>query len=108
MIKIEISLDQINYGEIADTVIPFVIDKISSREDAGKFIQLLDGLDELPGSLAKTALDVLPEKLKEEMTVYFIDKYKEGIREVINNLAKENKIMAEVSKIRVCRESRQN
>ncbi len=104
MIKIEISLDQVKYGEIANTVIPMVIDKLAAREDSGRFMQILNGLDQLPGSLAKTALNSLPESAKEEMTVYFLDKYKGKIMDFINGFADENQISAEIEKIKISRE----
>lgn len=104
MIKIEISLDQVNYGEIANTVIPMVIDRLSAREDSGRIMQILNGLDKLPGSLAKTALNSLPENAKEEMAVYFLDKYKDKIMDFINGFAEENQISAEIDRIRISRE----
>ncbi|MGB8451134.1 MAG: hypothetical protein WCD89_02275 [Anaerocolumna sp.] len=106
MIRIEISLDQIKYGEIADTFIPIVIDKLSSKEDSGRLIQILNGLDKLPGSVAKTALNTLPESVKEEIAVYFMEKYKDGIIDFINAFAEENQIKAEVDGIRISRESK--
>ncbi len=106
MIKIEILLDQIKYGEIADTLIPIVIDKLSSKEDSGRLIQILDGLDKMPGSIAKVALNSLPDSVKEEVAVYFLDKYKENIMEFINDFAEENQIEAEISEIKIERESK--
>lgn len=104
MIKIEISLDKINYGEIADTFIPVLIDKLSSKEESGRFIQILNGLDGIPGSLARTALNTLPEHVKEEMAVYFMDKYKDKIIDFVNDFAEENQIKAEVDHIKILRE----
>jgi len=104
MINIEILLDQIKYGEIADTLIPIVIDKLSEREDSGRLIQILNGLDKLPGSIAKTALNSLPESVKEEIAVYFLERYKNNIIEFINAFAEENKIEAKVGGIRISRE----
>lgn len=104
MIKIEISLDQINYGEIANTFIPMLIDRLSSREDSGRIMQILNGLDKLPGSLAKTALNSLPEAAKEEMVVYFLEKYKDKIIDSINGFADENQISAEINKLKISRE----
>lgn len=105
MIKIEISLDQIDYGEIADTFIPVVIDRLSSKEDSGRMIQILNGLDKLPGSLAKSVLNSLPESAKEDMAVYFMEKYKDRIIDFINTFAEENQIKAEVDRIKISRES---
>ncbi|WMJ85354.1 hypothetical protein [Anaerocolumna sp. MB42-C2] len=104
MIKIEVLFDKINYGEIADTIIPVIIDRLSEREDSGKLIQILDGLDKLPGSIAKTALNTLPESVKEEAAVYFLEKYKDKMKEFINTFAEENQIQAEVSGIKVTKE----
>lgn len=104
MIRVDISLDQIDYGEIADTFIPVIIDKLSAREDAGKLIQILNGLDKLPGTLAKTVLNSLPENAKEEIAVYFLDKYKDKIIETANEFAKVNKVKGKVKKIKISRE----
>lgn len=106
MIKIEVLLDEINYGEIADTLIPVIIDRLSEREDSGKLIQILNGLDKLPGSIAKTALNTLPESVKEEVAVYFLEKYKDKMIEFINAFAEENQIQAEVSGIKITKEPR--
>ncbi len=104
MIKIEILLDQIKYGDIADTFIPIVIDKLSEKEDSGRLIQILNGMDKLPGSIAKSALNALPDNVKEEIAVYFLDKYKDNLIEFINDYAEENEIKAEVSGIKITRE----
>lgn len=103
MIKIEILLDEIQYGEIADTLIPIIIDKLSSKEDAGRLIQILDGLDKRPGIVAKAALNLLSENFKEEMAVHFMEKYKDNIKEAINAFAEVNQIKAEVDGIRISR-----
>ncbi len=108
MIHIEISLDRVNYGEVAEALIPIVIDKLSEKEDSGRLTQILNGLDKLPGSIAKSALNSLPESVKEEIAVYFLDKYKDNIIEFINAFAEENQIKAEVGDIRIYREPKGN
>ncbi len=106
MIRIEISLENIKYGEIADTLLPIIIDKMSAREDSGRLIQILNGLDKLPGAIAKSALNSLPEGVKEDVAVYFMEKYKDNIVDFINTFAEEKEIKAEISGIRIVRESK--
>jgi hypothetical protein len=58
----------------------------------------------MPGSIAKAALNALPENVKEEMAVYFIEKFKDNIKESMNAFAEENQIKAEVNGIKISRE----
>jgi len=104
VIKVDISLDRIDYGEIADTFIPVIIDKLSAKENAGRLIQILKGLDDLPGALAKTVLNSLPENAKEELVVYFLEKYKDKIIEAVNEFARVNQVKVKIGEIKVSRE----
>lgn len=73
MFKLELIIKDVNYDEIADKVIPIVIEKYSKNgEKTNKIVKILAGMKGLPTKLAKAALAVLPQNTKDEIAVHFI------------------------------------
>ena len=101
MIKISFYLTDIEYGEIAEKFLPMVIERLSDREDSGRLIQILSGIGELPGAMAKTALHALPDAVKEELTVYFLEKYQEKLTEKMNGFMEENQIRVHMEQMEI-------
>ena len=96
MVKIEIVLKNVDYGEIIYKILPDYINKIKDQEDASKIIQILSGMVNVPGTIAKAALSVLPQEIKDELLVRVVNIYNEELLEKINTMLSKNELPADV------------
>jgi len=103
MLKIEILLGNIQYGDIAEKLLPKVIENVSKKENSGRLAKILDEIKNMSGKLAKGVLNSLSDAVKEEILVYFIEKYRPTIITSVNQLAKDNEIQVEVKNINITR-----
>jgi hypothetical protein len=102
MIKLEVMIKEVDYGEIADRVVPIVLQKLSEKGDkGGKLIKILSGMKGLPNKIIKAALSVLPKKTKDELAVHFLSEYKEDIISYVNKLAEEKQISIEIDQVNI-------
>ena len=103
MLKIEVLIGNIQYGDIAEKLLPKIIEKMSQKEDAGRLAKILDEIKNMSGKLARGVLNSLSDAVKEEILVYFLEKYRFTIISSLNEMAKENEIQVEVRNIDVTR-----
>jgi len=102
MIKLEITLKEIDYNSLIGNILPRLLINLSGTEDkTGKLAQLLLGLEEVPNKMLEAALGVLPQGEKDDLLIRMISIYKEDILKLINNLASEQQIAAEVSDLKI-------
>lgn len=102
MIKLEILIRDVDYGDIADKVIPVVLQKLSEKEDkTNKLVKVLSGMKGLPNKIVKAALAVLPQQTKDELAVYFLSEYKEDIVSYVNRMAEDKQIAIEVEEVKI-------
>lgn len=102
MIKLEVLIKDVDYGDIADKVIPIVLQKLSEKEDkTSKLAKVLSGMKGMPNKIVKAALSVLPQQTKDELAVYFLSEYKEDIVSYVNRMAEDKQIAIEVEEVRI-------
>jgi hypothetical protein len=102
MIKLEITLKEIDYNTLIGNILPKLLISMSGTEDkTGKLAQLLLGMEDVPNKMLDAALGVLPQDAKDDLLIRMLSIYKEDILKQINNLAKEQQIAAEVSDLKV-------
>lgn len=101
MIKLEIIIDNIEYGEIAEKVIPIVLQKLSEKEDRSRLVKILSNVNGLSNKVAKVTLSLLSQDCKDDLAVYFLSDYKEEIVDYANQFIKANQIAIEVSEINI-------
>ena len=51
--------------------------------------------------MAKTALNALPDAVKEELAVYFLEKYQEKLTEKMNGFMEENQIRVHMEQMEI-------
>ncbi len=102
MIKLEVMIKDVDYGDIADKVIPVVLQKLSEKGDkTSKLAKVLGGMKGLPNKIIKAALAVLPQQTKDELAVYFLSEYKEDIISYVNKLAEDKQISVEIDQVNI-------
>lgn len=99
MIKFEITLKDIDYGDLSYHYLPKVLNQMSKKEKVSKLVRILGGMHNIMGTLAKAALAVLPQETKDEMVVKVFSGYKEEITSVVNGIIKEKNIKLQVTTI---------
>lgn len=99
MVKVEIVIKDADYGEIIYRILPQVLANMKDQEDAGKIIQILGGMSNIPGTLAKAALAVLPQDVKDELLVKVVDGYHEELKQKVNDILKKEKLPCTVHEI---------
>jgi len=101
MIKVEIKIRDIDYGDIADKVIPIVLQKLNEKDEPSKLVKILAGMKGMPNKIVKAALSVLPQQTKDELAVHFLSEYKADIVACINRMAEENQIAIEIEEVSI-------
>ncbi len=102
MIKLEIMIKDVDYGDIADKVIPVVLQKLSEKGDkTSKLAKVLAGMKGMPNKIVKAALSVLPQQTKDELAVYFLSEYKEDIISYVNRMAEDKQIAIEIEEVNI-------
>ena len=99
MVKFEVVIKDADYGEIIYKILPQLLAGMKDKEDAGKIIQILGSMANVPGTLAKAALAVLPQEVKDELLVKIIDGYSDEIKDKINEILVKNSLPCEVHEI---------
>lgn len=95
MIELKVSIDNIQYGDLAKQFVPQLIEHFQKNYSDSKVISLLSGMKNMPGSVVKTMLDALPQDTKDEMAVYFINQNREALLDAVSGFMKEKGIEAD-------------
>lgn len=99
MVKLEIVIKDADYGEIIYKILPNVLANMKDKEDVSKIIQILSGMANVPGTIAKAALSVLPQDVKDDLLVKVIDGYSDELREKANEILNKEKLPCEIREI---------
>ena len=97
--KVTIELNDIDYGALAEILLPLVKDKLSQSEGNGAGI--ITTIASVPPSIAGKMIDVLPQKTKDELCVMLLNKNKEKIVESIMEYAEKNGVSFKIDNIEV-------
>ena len=92
MIKIEITLDNIQYGEILEQLLPYI-----PASQAGELGYVADGMRKF----GKASVDMLPEGVKEKMAVAVLNGYKDRFRRNLETSMKQNGVAADIREIKI-------
>lgn len=99
MVKLEVILHDADYGEIIYKILPQVLANMKEKEDVSKLIHILSGMANVPGTLAKAALSVLPQDVKDDLVVKVIDGYSDELKEKVNEILKKEGLPCEIQEI---------
>lgn len=100
MIKLEVTLDQIDYNSVIATVLPKMLIGMSAKNDKnGELAQLLLGMEEIPVRMLTASLDVLPQDGKDDLLVKILSIYKIDMVSFLNHILSEQQIAADIAAI---------
>lgn len=106
MIELHIKIASIDYGGLAQQVVPLAIKKLSaSSHGDSKLAHALQGLGSLPASAVKVMLNAMPQEAKDTIALAFLQNYKDEITQQINRFAEDKGISIVVTDIEAVRGS---
>ena len=97
--KITMEINDIDYGAIAEQLLPLVGDKLSDKDGISN--TMLAKFLVMPPSVAKSMINLMPQKTKDEILVTLINKQKERIVEKVTETAREKGIFFTISRFDV-------
>ncbi|MDP4132795.1 MAG: hypothetical protein Q8882_02145 [Bacillota bacterium] len=100
MLEIKIMADNLDYGLLAEKFIPEAIGEFSEKK-GGFFGNLAGKLKGFSGAAAKAALNVMPQKVKEDLVIQLANEYKEKFIKSANITLNQKGIAAQINDIEV-------
>ncbi len=102
MLKLEVTFDEINYGELVSGLIPMILENLSSRDEKSKEVaNLINGLGDAPARMLTAAFSELPGQDINKLLSGIFSIYREDVLKIINDKLKEQKLTGSVTDIRL-------
>ncbi|WP_033168279.1 hypothetical protein [Clostridium sp. KNHs205] len=102
MLKLEVTFDEINYGELVAGLIPMILENLSSRDEKSKeVVNLINGLGDAPARMLTAAFSELPGQDINKLLSGIFSIYREDVLKIINDKLKEQKLTGAVTDIRL-------
>lgn len=101
MIELKISLDSIDYSGIAELVMPLVRDKLANN---GNILVRRIFENTNPDSMShvlNSALNLLPQEQKDEITISLFEKYKDKIVNILEQAACDRGVDLKVKELSI-------
>ncbi len=96
--KITLEIDDLDYGAVIAALLPMVHEKLEKEEDSvGNKILLK--LTAVSPSIAKKMVNLLPKETQNEIVVLLINKNREKILSLLENLAKDKDISLQIGSL---------
>jgi hypothetical protein len=102
MLKIEITVEDIDYEQTVANLTPVILQKLSEKGDkSGKLAQLLLNLKDLPSNMLAAAIGAIPTLQRDVLLADILMEYREELTETLNKIIENNKIQAQINEIKV-------
>lgn len=101
MVELKIQLDEINYEEIVQQLLPFALEKLSGNFGNGKLGPILGVVSKLPPKAAAGMLAALPQDTKDELAVLLLNLKKDSIMEAAGRYAESKHISLKIRDVQV-------
>jgi hypothetical protein len=92
MLSLIIKISHIDYSAISSKVIPIILENKANVENPGKLIQILSKYKNLSGSTASAALKLLPQNIKDDISLYIIKSYDKQLIDAANNFMRNKQL----------------
>lgn len=102
MLKIEITVDDIDYGQTAANITPTLLVKLAEQDSkAGKIVQLLMGMPDIPGNMVSAAIGAIPKDQRDTLFANILMEYRAELTDSLNKIIEKNNIKADIKSIKV-------
>lgn len=100
MIKLDVVLDEIDYNEVIDFIVPMLLSNLSKKDNKlGRLFAIVSDVDEITSDMLKAALNTPPQQKKNELIVSILTTYNEDIMKQINKVMDKNDIYVSISQV---------
>ena len=89
--KITLEVDELDYGSLIAALLPMVHEKME-KEESSVANKIILKLTSLSPSIVKKMVNLMPKETQNEIVVLLINKNRDKILSLVENLAKENEI----------------
>ena len=101
MLEIKLNVEEIDYTEVIDVILPIVLDKLAATSENTLVMSLLTKMKGLSGAALKVAVAVLPGEIKDELAAAAVNHYSKEIGQLMERAAKEKGITMKLGEISV-------
>ena len=102
VIKLELTLNEIDYNTVCGQLIERLLEKLSQKEGQfGRLAQVFLGLGDVPSDMVAAALSVLSQEAKDQLLIDLFTGCQDDITERINKGLEQQGISAQVEQLKV-------
>lgn len=96
--KITLEVDELDYGALIAALLPMVHEKME-KEESSVANKIILKLTSLSPAIAKKMVNLLPKETQNEIVVLLINKNRDKILELVENLARERDIPLKIGNL---------
>ena len=96
--KITLEVDELDYGALIAALLPMVHEKME-KEESSVANKIILKLTSLSPTIAKKMVNLLPKETQNEIVVLLINKNRDKILALVENLARERDIPLKISNL---------
>ena len=96
--KLTIEIDDLDYGALIAALLPTVHEKIE-KEESSVANKIILKLTSLSPAIARKMINLLPKETQNEIVVLLINKNRDKILELVENLAKDRDIPLKIGNL---------
>ncbi len=102
VIKLELTLNEIDYNTVCGQLIEKLLESLSQKEgQSGRLAQIFLGLGDVPSDMVAAALSVLSQEAKDQLLIDLFTSCQDDITEGINKVLEQQGISAQVEQVKV-------
>lgn len=101
MIEVTLQLDNINYEQIAEQLLPLGLEKLKATHSEGKLGTFLKMASVLPPQAVSSMLAALPQETKDELIVMLLNTKKDSIIRTAEQYAQKKNLSVEIKDAQV-------
>lgn len=96
--KITLEIDELDYGALIAALLPMVHEKIE-KEESSVTNKIILKLTSLSPAIAKKMVNLLPKETQNEIVVMLINKNRDKILDLVENLARERDVPLKIGNL---------
>ena len=87
--QIKITISEVDYIGISEAALPKLLQRLSDRPEAGRFLPLLSRFQHLPGKVAVAVLKAMPQQTRDGLALWLLKANEPRVLELCNRLFAE-------------------
>ncbi len=101
MLELRVLVDDIDYGSLAEYLIPALAEKLRREEKGGILGSVLAGNPDMAASMAQKLLDAMSQEQKDQLVLQLLGKNREKLLDKGNELLRRRGIGAQLCDVSV-------